>query len=208
MKKTKFTLLATAMLLCGGAASASSYGYLTDTRGNVVKSATSQLCAQTSAYSKDVTKHQDCDKIEVVATPAPVVEEKTYIKKVQKQFVAEVHFDFNKSELSLEDKLKIDRLVEEVKAVPRLSIQNVIVLGHADPIGKAKKNIPLSQERADEVATYLNNRVSPITTYALGSDRNKVECGKTATKPNIVCNADNRRTKVVVNTIVDVVVNK
>lgn len=210
MKKLKFTLLTAAMLVCGVAnASTSSDGYLTDTRGNVVKSATSGLCVQTTSYNKDTTKHPDCDKIEVAPVAAPAPEEKqSYVQKVQKQFVAEVHFDFNKSELSLEDKLKLDRLVEEVKKVPRLNIQNVIVLGHADPIGKNKVNVPLSQNRANAVESYLGGRLPAVTTYALGSERNKVDCGNTATAKNIACNAENRRTKVVVNAIMDVVVQK
>lgn len=209
MKKLKFTLLTAAMLVCGVAnASTSSDGYLTDTRGNVVKSATSGLCVQTSSYNKDTTRHPDCDKVEVAPAPAPVEEKKTYVQKVQKQFVAEVYFNFNKAELTLEDKLKLDRLVAEVKNVPRLNIQNVIVLGHADPIGKNKVNVPLSQERADAVEAYLGGRLPAVTTYALGSERNKVDCGKTATPQNITCNAENRRTKVVVNAIMDVVVQK
>ncbi len=209
MKKLKFTLLTAAMLVCGVAnASTSSNGYLTDTRGSVVKSATSGLCVQTGSYNKDTTRHSDCDKVEVTPAARPVEEKKSYIQKVQKQFVAEVHFDFNKSELTLEDKLKLDRLVAEVKKVPRLNIQNVIVLGHADPIGKSKVNVPLSQERADAVETYLGGRLPSVTTYALGSERNKVDCGKTATPKNITCNAENRRTRVVVNAIMDVVVSK
>lgn len=209
MKKTKITLMAAAMFaMCGMAQAQSSDGYLTDTNGNVVKSATSGLCVQTSSYNKDTTKHVDCDKIEVAPAPAPVVKKAPLIQKVQKQFVAEVHFDFNKSELSLEDKVKLDRLVEEVKRTSRVNVQNVVVLGHADPIGKAKTNVPLSQKRAEVVAEYLNGQLPSIAAYALGSERTKVECGKTATTTNIVCNAENRRTKVVVNTIVDVLVEQ
>lgn len=210
MKKTKITLMAAAMFaMCGMAQAQSSDGYLTDTRGKVVKSSTSGLCVQTSSYNKNTTKHEDCDKIEVAETvSAPAVKKAPLVQKVQKQFVAEVHFDFNRSELSLEDKVKLDGLVEEVKRTSRVSVQNVIVLGHADPIGKAKKNVPLSQERAEVVSEYLSGKLPSIAAYALGSERTKVECGKTATTSNITCNAENRRTKVVVNTIVDVLVEQ
>lgn len=65
---------------------------------------------------------------------------------------ADTAFDFNKSDLNVDGKSKLDALVDGLKGV---AIDVVIVVGHTDSVGSDSYNQRLSLARADAVKRYL-----------------------------------------------------
>lgn len=66
--------------------------------------------------------------------------------------LANVFFDFGKSELRPESQTELDRLVDFLKQHRTMTIE---LLGHTDDVGSGAENKRLSKERVDAVKTYL-----------------------------------------------------
>ena len=75
-------------------------------------------------------------------------------------------------------------------------VDQVRVLGHADPIGDPASNIVLSERRAQTILDYLreqglNSKVA--LAVGMGSSQPVINCDQAATNLSIACNAPNRR---------------
>jgi outer membrane protein OmpA-like peptidoglycan-associated protein len=91
-----------------------------------------------------------------------------------------VHFDFNGTALSPEDKSKLDVLAEFIKYDP--DIELVLVEGHTDSIALRRYNKALGLRRANSVKDYLKSkgvRVDKIKTISHG-ERRPLESNHTA----------------------------
>ena len=216
MKTSRLVLnmLAMASLISVGIASADDVtkeGYLTDTRGNVVKNNYNE-CWRTG-YWTPAMAIAECDpdlvrkdqpKVAEAETPAaaiaPVVgPEKPAFVPVTLQ--ADTLFDFNKSVIRADGKKKLDdEVVGKMKQYPQVEV--VLVTGHADRIGSDTYNQKLSQRRADAVKDYLvaqGVEGKRIETAAKGESEPVVSCdnvkGKVSGKNRklVECLQPNRR---------------
>jgi OOP family OmpA-OmpF porin len=166
MKTPKLlNVLVLASLSMAGAAVAdemSNGGYLTDSRGAIVKSGTG-LCWHTSSWTS-AKAVEGCDGVEhktvaaVAAVPAYVAPVAAAVTKsiVFKPYTlqTEALFDFDKAVLRENGKQKIhDEVLNNVKESTKDQV--VQVIGYADRIGSEKYNMALSQRRADAVKAYL-----------------------------------------------------
>ncbi|CAE6963289.1 OmpA family [Vibrio sp. B1ASS3] len=67
------------------------------------------------------------------------------------------HFDFDKSELKLEDLAKLDSFTDKLQGLQG----SILVAGHTDQIGSMSYNEKLAQRRASEVVKYLKTKIDP-----------------------------------------------
>ena len=210
MKTIRMSLISLALLAFLGAASAqtrptNSDGYLTDSRGSVVKSGTG-LCVRTSSYNPATTFHPECDT--VVNTPMaevlPKAAEPTRDPVVVQQNVArvlsqEVLFNFDSAKLTEAGKTQLDQLVRDLNSVNGVNISHVLIDGYTDPISSNSYNIKLSQRRADAVVAYLQSNIGRefMQISAKGETNLKdASCGDRKTAKSIACNAPNRRVEI------------
>lgn len=217
MKTSKIVLTALAMacLTLAGIASANEtdkYGYLTDTRGNVVRNAYNE-CWKTGYWTPamaipecDANLKQDEPKV-AEAAPARAAEpvpgpDKAAFAAITLQ--AETLFDFDKSFIRAEGKKTLDdEVVAKMKQYPQVEV--VLVTGYTDRIGTDAYNQKLSERRAAAVKAYLvaqgieNNR---LETAARGEADPVVSCadikGKASGKNRklVECLQPNRRVMV------------
>ncbi len=182
-------------------------GYLTDSRGNIVRSG-SGLCVHTSSWTKAMAI-EECDPVAKKAVPvvadttppaaAPVATKKTVYVPYTMQ--TETLFAYNKAEMSTTGKQKMsDEIVGKMKEYPKDEV--VVITGYTDRIGSEEYNMKLSQRRADAVKAYLveqgidGNR---IETEARGEADPVVSCDNIKGKANrnnkalIACLQPNRR---------------
>jgi len=186
-------LLVMASLTSVGIASAdesTNAGYLTDTRGNLVKNNYNE-CWRTGYWTPamaiaecdpDMVKKAEPKMAEAKApaatpAPAPVVgPEKAAFVPVTLQ--AETLFDFDKSFIHSDGKKQLDNeVVGKIKAYPQVEV--VLVTGHADRIGSDAYNQKLSQRRADAVKDYLVGQgveANRIETDAKGESQPVASC--------------------------------
>jgi len=80
----------------------------------------------------------------VVVAPVPSSEKVTY--------AADAFYDFDKSTLKPEAKVKLDDLVSKVKDI---NLEVIIAVGHTDSVGTDAYNQKLSVRRAESIKTYL-----------------------------------------------------
>ena len=180
--------------------------YVTDSSGQVVKSGFG-LCWRTSSWTP-ATATKECDpdlfKDEVI-TPKRAEEVKPKVEEVQpkppvvKQAVSVVlktFFNFDKSDLSQENK---DKLRDVAAKIKEFNIEVITLRGHADRIGTDDYNQGLSERRAEVVKAELVRLgvdSSKIYTEAKGEREPVVNCpGKTSSKV-ISCFAPNRRVEI------------
>lgn len=185
-------------------------GYLSDTRGNVVKNNYGQ-CWRTGYWTPamatvecdaDLVKKAEAPKAAEAPAPAPVAAigpEKAAIEKVTLQ--AETLFDYDKAVVRADGKKTLDeKVVGPMKQYPQVEV--VLVTGHADRIGSEKYNQNLSQRRADAVKAYLVEQgvdTQRIETAAKGESEPVVSCNEVKGKENrknaklVDCLQPNRR---------------
>lgn len=220
MKTSRLVLnmLVMASLTSAGIASAhevAKAGYLTDTRGNLVKNNYNE-CWRTG-YWTPAMAIAECDpdlvkkaepkvaeaKAPAAPAPVPVVgPEKAAFVPITLQ--AETLFDFDKSTIRADGKKKLDdEVVGKMKEYPQVEV--VLVTGHADRIGSDAYNQKLSQRRADAVKGYLVGQGvedKRIETAAKGESEPVVSCddvkGKVSGKNRklVECLQPNRRVMV------------
>lgn len=134
-------------------------GYLTDSRGVVVRSETGQ-CWHTSVWTPEHA-NAECDPTLVpqrVAFAAP--EPAAFVAPVSAapterlSLAAETLFDFDKAELKPEGKARIDEIVRMLnEGGAELGV--IASTGHTDSIGSDEYNLQLSERRAEAVKDYL-----------------------------------------------------
>jgi outer membrane protein OmpA-like peptidoglycan-associated protein len=98
-----------------------------------------------------------------------------------------VYFDYDKSEITSNSKLALDKLIQIFKEYPET---NLLVEGHTDDKGTDAYNLALSQKRAQAVGSYLkanNISSSRLTINWYGEAQPKVENTSDANR------AENRR---------------
>lgn len=108
-------------------------------------------------------------------------------------------FAFNRSDttgISNSGLAAIDNLLAALKT-DFTRLDNLHVIGHADPLGNAQDNERLASQRARTVASYMSTRTAQgvrITTEGLG-ERDPVvsSCARQITPRSIACNLPNRR---------------
>ena len=71
------------------------------------------------------------------------------------EFSSNVLFDLNKSDLSTDARVNLDKLVTVLNTYPDTNIE---IQGHTDNSGSDSYNQTLSEKRAGSVSTYLKNK--------------------------------------------------
>jgi outer membrane protein OmpA-like peptidoglycan-associated protein len=101
-------------------------------------------------------------------------------------------------DISKEGKAKLDEVVAKLKAMGEL--EQIKVVGHADPTGDAKANQKLSEARAKSIKSYLIAKgVKPgvIASSGLGDTQPVAQCDKGLEKAKLIeCHAPNRRVEI------------
>ena len=210
-----FNMLAIASLVLAANASAdetTKEGYVTDTRGNVVKNSYNE-CWRTGFWTPAMAI-KECDpnllkktepklaetKASAAAAPvpAPVAGAPVAAKKAAFTLQSEALFDFDKAALHADGKKKLDNeVVGKMKEYAQVDI--ILVTGHADRIGSDAYNQALSQRRADAVKDYLVGQgvaSDRIETAAKGESEPVVSCDSVRGKKLIECLHPNRRVEV------------
>ena len=86
-----------------------------------------------------------------------------------------VYFEFDKSDITSNSKLALDKLVQIFNEYPET---NILVEGHTDDKGADSYNLALSQRRSNAVGSYLRNAgiaSSRLTINSYGESQPKVE---------------------------------
>jgi OOP family OmpA-OmpF porin len=201
-----FTLATLAMTGMAGADEINKSGYVTDSRGNIVRGAAG-TCWHTGAWTPAMAI-EECDPVKKAApvvaaeaTPpaAPAAKKKTVFVPYTVQ--TEALFAYNKSDLNTAGKQKMhDEIIGKMKEYPEDEV--VVITGYTDRIGSDEYNMKLSQRRADAVKAYMveqgidGNR---IETAAKGEADPIVSCDNIKGKANhnnkalIACLQPNRR---------------
>lgn len=101
-------------------------------------------------------------------------------------------------DLSKEGKAKLDEVVAKLKGMG--DIEQIKVVGHADPTGKAAANLKLSEARARSIKSYLvakGVKPSVIMSSGMGDTQTVVQCDKALPKAQLKeCHAPNRRVEI------------
>jgi len=108
-----------------------------------------------------------------------------------------IYFDFDKSELSASEKIKIVTLAN---IFTQHNIERVKIVGYTDMIGASSYNDALSQRRANEVKSHLTSLVklesAATEVRAMGSANPVKDCGTLTNAALKECLAPNRRVEV------------
>ena len=191
----------------------STSGYLVDTRGHVVKDAFN-LCWRTGYWTpalaiaecdpdlvpkeaapKPMPAPMQMEKPKPMPKPAPKPMVRPTVQKVT--LSTDALFDFDKSVIKPDARMKLDDLVGKIKDV---NLEVVIAIGHTDRIGSDAYNMKLSLRRANAVKSYLINKGIPANRiYAEGKGKRQPvkDCPRfMETKRLIACLAPNRRVEV------------
>jgi OmpA-OmpF porin, OOP family len=133
------------------------------------------------------------------APPAPVIPPAPVVKPPRQLLLAgDTLFRFNQSNrsgLTQQGLAAIDLLMAQIR-LEFSRIDQIHVIGHADPIGNDKANETLSTARAQTVRDYMAMRLAnevPVTFEGRGERDPVVQCGDRPTPANIACNQPNRR---------------
>jgi len=148
-------------------------------------------------------------EVKVAAAPAPVVVAAPVATPAAKPtpetnkliLAGDALFISGKSgikNLSKDGKIRLDEIVAKIKAMG--DIEQIKVVGHADPTGNAKTNQALSEARAKSVRSYLVAKgVKPgvIITSGMGDTQPVTQCDKTLASADLkICHAPNRRVEI------------
>lgn len=150
-------------------------GYLTDTRGDVVKAAGAGVCVRNSQWTPALAI-AECDpdlvKKAAPAAAAPRAAQKAAPQKAKpaakkkkpamlniEQKIELQGIEFNKAEMTADNKKDLDKFLaglgKATKARGPVAIGAVIVTGHTDRIGNLNYNMKLSERRAITVKDYI-----------------------------------------------------
>lgn len=102
-------------------------------------------------------------------------------------------------DLSKDGKASLDEVIAKIKGMMS-SVDQIKVVGHADPTGNSKSNQVLSEARAKSVKSYLVAKgVKPgvIITSGMGDTQPVAQCDSKLAKPELrACHAPNRRVEI------------
>ncbi len=138
-----------------------------------------------------------------VVAPAPVAVPAPAVAPAANKVVlaGDALFKSGKSgirDLSKDGKARLDEVIGKLKAMG--DIEQIKVVGHADPTGNAKANLALSEARAKSVKSYLIAKgVKPgvIISSGMGDTQPVVQCDKALVKDALkACHAPNRRVEI------------
>jgi len=176
-------LIGVLALAAGAGAWAEGEAYLRDTRGGYVRNSgvgdarIGNLCWRTG-YWTPAQAVAACDRDLMVVSdppsvpvdpPAPPAPKPPLVIDHPVTFALDVFFDFDKSVLKPEAKIRLDELLGKLA---RTDYELVIIVGHTDGIGGAAYNDALSLRRAAAVKAYLVSRkVEPQRIYTEGKGR-------------------------------------
>jgi outer membrane protein OmpA-like peptidoglycan-associated protein len=157
--------------------------------------------------AKPVEPPKVVEAAKAVAAPAPVVAVKPVVAPAvvaapnKVVLAGDALFKSGKSgikDLSKDGKTRLDEVVSKLKAMGE--IEQIKVIGHADPTGNAKVNRALSEARAKSVKSYLIAKgVKPgiIVSSGMGDTQPVVQCDKALVKAALKeCHAPNRRVEI------------
>jgi OOP family OmpA-OmpF porin len=165
-------------------------GYLTTEDGQFVRNNYGE-CWHTSRWRPELAV-PECEG----AAPEPEAPRIVTLTLDEKAF-----FDFDRSELKLEAREKLDALITELGGAER--IEKVHIVGHADRIGSDAYNDALSMRRAVAVRDYLlESGLVPSETITLEArgEREPVESCEGIRGPAAIrCLAPNRRVEITVH---------
>jgi OOP family OmpA-OmpF porin len=136
-----------------------------------------------------------------VAIPAPAVTTPAEPATNKVVLAGDALFKLGKSgikDLSQDGKAKLDEVVAKLKGMGE--IDQIKVVGHADPTGNAKANLRLSEARAKSIKSYLIAKgVKPnvIITSGMGDTQPVVQCAADLPKEQLKdCHAPTRRVEI------------
>jgi OmpA-OmpF porin, OOP family len=140
--------------------------------------------------------------VPLVDTPKAAAAEPTAPMVTNKVMLAgDALFKSGKSgikDLSPEGKARLDEVIVKLKAVGE--IEQIKVVGHADPTGNALSNRRLSEARAKSVKSYLIAKgITPgvIISSGMGDTQPVVQCDKSLVSDALkACHAPNRRVEI------------
>jgi outer membrane protein OmpA-like peptidoglycan-associated protein len=103
-----------------------------------------------------------------------------------------IYFEFNKSNITQQGALELDKLVTIMRNYPEMTI---LVKSHSDTKGSADYNLNLSEARAQSTVQYLISKgiaKERLSAKGMGSKEPKVDCQSNCTE---VEDAQNRRSE-------------
>lgn len=153
-----------------------------DTDGDSLSDSEEVITNKTNPLDKDTDKGTVDDGTEVKRGTDPLNAEDDVVK-VGVQYILEgVNFDVNKATLKPESEARLQKTLTTLKTYSDIS---VLISGHTDSDGDAKKNQKLSEERAETVkAWFVKNGIDArrIETKGFGEEKpiadNKTKEGK------------------------------
>lgn len=186
MKTSQIILntLAVASLSLAGIASADEItkeGYMTDDRGNVVRSG-GGLCWHTGSWTPAMAI-AECDPgLEKEKMPTPRASSKTEpvaaaapamvvvpVKAQTQQYcsILDIQFEIKQDDIQREEKEKLAVVGTFMKKYPDTT---AVIEGHTDNVGTNDDNMKLSQRRSESVVSYLVNdlHIAPSRLTAVG----------------------------------------
>jgi OOP family OmpA-OmpF porin len=188
-------LAAVGVSLASGAFAQSKDAYIQDARGAIARNSNfgdpriGNLCWRTGYWTPAQAIFEcDPDLVKVAeappppppmqpSPPPPPPPAKPMSQKIT--FAADAFFDFDKSVLKPEAKVKLDDLVSKLKPI---NLEVIIAVGHTDGIGGDAYNNKLSVRRAESVKAYLVSKgIEPNRVYTQGKGKKQpVADNKTA----------------------------
>ena len=209
---SKIALIAAVGFSATAAMAEMNEGYLSDTRGDPVKSGAG-LCWKTGRWTPAMAIAEcDPDLIKKKeAPPAPKAEApkapppppppapppKPAAQKVT--LAADTLFDFDKSALRAEGRSALDQLLGKIKGI---KLEVIIAVGHADRFGSDKYNQVLSEKRAASVKEYLVSKgLEPNRVYTEGKGKRQAitkadQCKGAKSKAVVACLQPDRRVEI------------
>lgn len=166
-----------------------------------VKSERFGTCVQTkwSAANNPCAPAAEPKQVQAAPTPAPAPEPAPQpVTQLEREQLT-IYFDFNKSVLTDNARIKLDAIADAVRRSPKVTRVNIV--GYTDQIGTSAYNDKLSTARANAVKAYLDTKihidVNVLGLRGLGDKSPVVDCSKVKSrKKKIACMAKDRRVEI------------
>lgn len=187
------------MLAVSGAAFSAGHGdegFLTDTRGNEVRSGFGLCWGVTWETDSKPEGCIDRPEPEPEPEPAPEPEPEPELERIT--IDSEALFGFDSAEITPGGRANLRTVIERINAMER--VDSVEVRGHTDRIGSAEYNQGLSERRAASVRDFMVDQGvddAIISSRGYGEDRPVKECDDDLARAALIdCLAPNRRVEI------------